>query len=87
MLSDPGEVLRDDDLIPEEPSLGDWVSNTPIAMSKSLARQILLSTRQEPKPFPGIWDWSRASAPRGMIGNVSKCKMVLRRVFHSYSAF
>ena len=50
---------RDDDLIPDEPSLGDWVSNTPIAMSKSLARQILLSTRQEPKPFPGIWDWSR----------------------------
>merc|ERR1719482_1450338 len=51
------QVRRDDDLIPDEPSLGDWVSNTPIAMSKSLARQILLSTRQEPKPFPGIWDW------------------------------
>merc|ERR1719482_454965 len=51
------QVRRDDDLIPDEPSLGDWVSNTPIAMSKSLARQILLSTQQEPKPFPGIWDW------------------------------
>ena len=31
------------DLIPDEPSLGDWVNNMPIAMSKSLARTILLS--------------------------------------------
>merc|ERR1719217_1076652 len=32
-------------------------------MSKSLARQILLSTTQEPKPFPGIWDWFWDTVP------------------------
>ena len=26
-------------------------------MSKSLARQILLSETKEPEPLPGIWDW------------------------------
>jgi hypothetical protein len=45
------------DLIPEEPTLGDWVNNMPIAMSKSLARQILLSETKEPEPLPGIWHW------------------------------
>jgi len=29
----------------------------PIAMSKSLARQILLSESKEPEPLPAIWDW------------------------------
>ena len=45
------------DLIPEEPTLSDWVNNMPIAMSKSLARTILLSETKEPEPLPGIWDW------------------------------
>ena len=45
------------DLIPEEPELKDWIDNMPIAMSKSLARQILLSQTKEPEPLPAIWDW------------------------------
>merc|ERR1719178_394533 len=45
------------DLIPEEPSLNDWINNMPIAMSKSLARTILLSETKEPEPLPGIWHW------------------------------
>jgi len=45
------------DLIPEEPTLNDWVNNMPIAMSKSLARTILLSETKEPEPLPGIWHW------------------------------
>ena len=40
------------DLIPEEPELKDWIDNMPIAMSKSLARQILLSQTKEPEPLP-----------------------------------
>lgn len=45
------------DLIPEEPTLNDWINNMPFAMSKSLARTILLSETKEPEPLPGIWDW------------------------------
>eukprot|EP00966_Prymnesium_polylepis_P110547 2557370-Prymnesium_polylepis.1 len=45
------------DLIPEEPTINDWINNMPIAMSKSLARTILLSETKEPEPLPGIWDW------------------------------
>ena len=45
------------DLIPEEPSLSDWVNNMPIAMSKSLARTILLSETKEPEPLPDVWHW------------------------------
>jgi len=46
------------DLIPEEPTLRDWVDNMPFAMSKSLARQILLSESKEPEPLPAVWDWA-----------------------------
>ena len=45
------------DLIPEEPTLDMWINNMPIAMSKSLARTILLSETKEPEPLPDIWDW------------------------------
>ena len=48
---------ENNDLIPEEPELRDWIDNMPIAMSKSLARQILLSQTKEPEPLPAIWDW------------------------------
>ena len=46
-----------EDLVPEEPTLNDWVNNMPIAMSKSLARTILLSQTKEPEPLPEIWNW------------------------------
>ena len=45
------------DLIPDEPTFGDWVDNLPFAMSKSLARQILMSQTKEPEPLPEIWGW------------------------------
>ncbi len=45
------------DLIPEEPTISDWINNMPIAMSKSLARTILLSETKEPEPLPDIWHW------------------------------
>ena len=48
---------KNGDLIPEEPTLKDWIDNMPFAMSKSLARTILLSETKEPEPLPGIWDW------------------------------
>ena len=44
------------ELIPEEPALGDYITNPAFAMSKSLARQTLLSTTMEPEPLPKIWD-------------------------------
>jgi len=47
---------ENNDLIPEEPSLSDWINNMPIAMSKSLARQILMSEQKDPEPLPEIWD-------------------------------
>jgi len=48
---------KNNDLIPEEPTLDMWINNMPIAMSKSLARTILLSETKEPEPLPAIWDW------------------------------
>ena len=45
------------DLIPEEPTFNDWINNMPIAMSKSLARTILLSETKEPEPLPDVWHW------------------------------
>ena len=48
---------ENNDLIPEEPTLSDWINNMPIAMSKSLARQILMSQTKEPEPLPAVWDW------------------------------
>ena len=44
-------------LIPEEPTMMDWINNAPFAMSKSLARQTLLSEQMEPTPLPPIWDF------------------------------
>lgn len=44
-------------LIPDEPEFGDWIQNPAFAMSKSLARQTLLSQTMEPEPLPPIWDW------------------------------
>ena len=58
------------DLIPEEPSLRDWVDNMPIAMSKSLARQILMSQTKEPEPLPAIWDWFWDAMPFLRAGQV-----------------
>ncbi|KAL1503811.1 hypothetical protein AB1Y20_012278 [Prymnesium parvum] len=52
-----------DPRIPDEPSLSDWLSNPPFAMSKSLARQTLLSTTMEPEPLPPIWDWFWENMP------------------------
>ena len=43
--------------IPAEPTLSEWINNMPFAMSKSLARQTLLSSTKEPEPLPDIWDW------------------------------
>lgn len=57
------EKSASNDLIPEEPTLSDWINNMPIAMSKSLARQILTSQEKEPEPLPGIWDWFWDSMP------------------------
>ena len=48
---------EDDPDIPAEPTLSDWIDNMPFAMSKSLARQTLLSQSKEPEPLPPIWDW------------------------------
>lgn len=60
------------DLIPEEPSLRDWVDNMPIAMSKSLARQILMSQTKEPEPLPAIWDWFWDAMPFLRAGKVGE---------------
>jgi hypothetical protein len=57
------EKSASNDLIPEEPTLSDWINNMPIAMSKSLARQILTSQEKDPEPLPGIWDWFWDSMP------------------------
>jgi cytochrome P450 len=46
-----------DPLIPDEPKLADWIQNPAFAMSKSLARQTLLSGTMEPEPLPGYWHW------------------------------
>ena len=47
---------NNEELIPDEPTLQDWVNNAPFAMSKSLARQTLLSQTMEPEPLPAVWD-------------------------------
>jgi len=58
------------DLIPEEPTMKDWIDNMPIAMSKSLARQILTSQAKEPEPLPEIWDWFWDAMPFLKAGKV-----------------
>ena len=58
------------DLIPEEPTMKDWIDNMPIAMSKSLARQILTSQTKEPEPLPEIWDWFWDAMPFLRAGQV-----------------
>ena len=58
------------DLIPEEPTMKDWIDNMPIAMSKSLARQILMSQTKEPEPLPEIWDWFWDAMPFLKAGKV-----------------
>jgi hypothetical protein len=50
------KLAGSDPLIPDEPSLADWVRNAPFAMSKSLARQTLLSQTMEAEPLPKVWD-------------------------------
>mmetsp|Transcript_114952 Transcript_114952/g.199267 ORF Transcript_114952/g.199267 Transcript_114952/m.199267 type:complete len:714 (-) Transcript_114952:203-2344(-) len=51
------KLSADDPLIPDEPKFADWINNPAFAMSKSLARQTLLSQTIDPEPLPGIWDW------------------------------
>ena len=63
------------DLIPEEPTMKDWIDNMPIAMSKSLARQILTSQAKEPEPLPEIWDWFWDAMPflkAGKVGDAAQ---------------
>jgi cytochrome P450 len=60
------------DLIPEEPKFRDWIDNMPIAMSKSLARQILTSQSKEPEPLPAIWDWFWDAMPFLRAGKVGE---------------
>jgi len=84
------------DLIPEEPTLNDWINNMPIAMSKSLARQILLSETKEPEPLPDIWDWfwdampflaaGKKGEPLG-LGDVARTfKINIEQIFGSVPA-
>ena len=56
-VGDPDYDPELDPEIPSEPTIGEWFNNMPFAMSKSLARQTLLSQSKEPEPLPEIWDW------------------------------
>jgi hypothetical protein len=67
--SPPKRQMSGDDLIPEEPTLRDWIDNMPFAMSKSLARQILMSEQKDPEPLPKIWDWFWDAMPFLRAGN------------------
>lgn len=56
--------------IPPEPELMDYVNNLPFAMSKSLARKIMLCEEMEPEPMPAYWDaiWSLPVLAAGKPG-------------------
>ena len=51
-VGDPDYDPELDPEIPSEPTIGEWFNNMPFAMSKSLARQTLLSQSKEPEPLP-----------------------------------
>ena len=74
----------------------DWINNMPFAMSKSLARQTLLSMNKEPEPLPEIWDWfwdtmpllkaGKKGEPLG-LGDVARTfKVNIEQIFGSIPA-
>ena len=93
---DPGYDPETDPDIPAEPELMDWINNMPFAMSKSLARQTLLSMNKEPEPLPEIWDWfwdtmpflkaGKKGEPLG-LGDVARTfKVNIEQIFGSIPA-
>ena len=94
--SQPGYDAASDPDIPDEPTLGEWFNNMPFAMSKSLARQTLLSGTKEPEPLPPIWDWfwdtmpflraGKEGEPLG-LGDVARTfKVNIEQIFGSIPA-
>jgi len=92
----PSACATQDPDIPAEPTLGEWINNMPFAMSKSLARQTLLSSTKEPEPLPPIWDWfwdtmpflraGKPGEPLG-LGDVARTfKVNIEQIFGSIPA-
>ena len=82
--------------IPTSGQAMDWINNMPFAMSKSLARQTLLSMNKEPEPLPEIWDWfwdtmpflkaGKKGEPLG-LGDVARTfKVNIEQIFGSIPA-
>ena len=96
MQTAPKPPAQEDPDIPAEPTLGEWINNMPFAMSKSLARQTLLSSTKEPEPLPKVWDlfWDtmpflkagRPGEPLG-LGDVARTfKVNIEQIFGSIPA-
>ena len=95
-VGDPDYDPELDPEIPSEPTIGEWFNNMPFAMSKSLARQTLLSQSKEPEPLPEIWDWfwdtmpflraGKPGEPLG-LGDVARTfKVNIEQIFGSIPA-